>query len=133
MKFVMRLMVQETHLDFLGHMNNATYLEILEQARWEMVTDRGFGIKEIQQQKKGPVILQINIRFLKELMLRESIEIHTTPEKMNSKIGKVKQEIFNSKNELACEAEFTIGFMDLVERKLISASSEWNRALGFES
>ena len=54
MKFVMKLMVQETHLDFLGHMNNATYLEILEQARWEMITDRGFGIKEIQQQKKDP-------------------------------------------------------------------------------
>jgi acyl-CoA thioesterase FadM len=45
----------------------------------------------------------------------------------------VKQQIYNSKNELACEAEFTIGFMDLVERKLISASTDWDRALGFDS
>ena len=132
MKFTMQMQIQETHLDFMGHVNNATYLEILEQARWEMVTERGYGLKEILKYRKGPVILQVQIKFIKELTLREKIEIHSLPEKMNSKIGKIKQEIYNSKGQLACEAEFTIGFMDLDERKLVTPSSEWNQVLGLE-
>ena len=126
------MLVLEIHLDSFGHMNNATYLQIFEQARWDMITERGFGIKEIHELKKGPVILEANVKFLKELKLREPIEIHTFPEKMTSKIGKVRQEIYNSKNQLACEAVFTVGFFDLHERKLISPTPEWNRALGFD-
>jgi thioesterase-3 len=132
MKHICKMTVQEIHLDSFGHMNNATYLQILEQARWDMITERGFGLKDIHHHKKGPVILEVNVKFLKELKLREPIEIHTFPEKMVSKIAKLRQEIRNSNNQLACEAFFTVGFFDLVDRKLISPIPEWNHALGFE-
>ena len=37
--------VVETHLDFMGHMNNATYLQVFEEARWEIVVHRGYDYK----------------------------------------------------------------------------------------
>ena len=54
--FYYEMMIREHHLDSYGHVNNATYVEILEEARWECITQRGYGYKEVQQQKKGPVI-----------------------------------------------------------------------------
>ena len=45
--------VQETHLDSFGHMNNAVYLEIFENARWDFIHNRGFGYKHIQQEYKS--------------------------------------------------------------------------------
>ena len=69
--------VKESHLDTFGHINNATYLQILEEARWNLITERGFGLNYIQQIKQGPVILEVNIKFLKEIGLRENIKITT--------------------------------------------------------
>ena len=32
------LVIREQHLDTFGHVNNAKYLEILEEARWDLIT-----------------------------------------------------------------------------------------------
>ena len=41
--------VRETHLDTFGHMNHAKYLEIFEQARWELINEGGYGLKKIKE------------------------------------------------------------------------------------
>mgnify|MGYP002626401055 CR=1 FL=1 len=69
------VLIKEKHLDTMGHMNNATYLQLFEEARWDLITANGFGLKEIQQKKQGPTILEINLRFKKEIRL-----IAPTPE-----------------------------------------------------
>ena len=40
--------ISEAHLDSFGHVNNARYFELLEQARWDLITERGFGIDTIR-------------------------------------------------------------------------------------
>ena len=51
--------VLESHLDSFNHMNHATYFQIFEQARWELITSRGFGLKEIIETQIGPTILDV--------------------------------------------------------------------------
>ena len=111
-------------------MNNAKYLEIFEQARWELITKNGFGMKEVFIKKIGPVILDLQCRFKKELKLREKIRVDTTTISYEKKIGKLSQKIFNSQNEICCEAEFTIALWDTVQRKLIAPTPEWLKAIG---
>lgn len=124
------LIVREHHLDTFGHVNNAVYLEILEEARWEIITSNGFGLKDIARTGMGPVILEIQIRFFKELKLRQNIVIKTQSTPLQSKVGILKQWIENEDGEKCCEADFKVGLFDLKQRKLIAPTSEWKKALG---
>lgn len=122
--------IKEHHLDTFGHVNNAVYLELYEEARWERITQNGYGLKEVHQLKKGPIILDVSVKFLKELKLREDIQITVRTESYTGKIGTLVQQMINSKGEVASEARFTIGFFDLQARKLILPTPEWLHAIG---
>lgn len=123
------LTILETYLDMLGHMNHAIYLTLFEEARWELVTERGFGLEKMMETGVGPAILEIKIRYLKEIKLRDQIIIETELGEFQDKIGKMKQRMLRGE-EVCCTAEFTFGMMDLKERKLVMPPAEWLKAVG---
>lgn len=124
------LVIKEHHLDTFGHVNNATYLQLFEEARWELITERGFGMAEIMKRRQGPVVLEIQIKFIRELRLREKIQINFETIDQRGKIGHFKQQMMNDLGEVACEATFTVGFFDLSARKLIDPTEDWKKAVG---
>ncbi len=124
------LTILERQLDTFGHVNNAKYLEIFEEARWDMVTEGGFGIEDIKISGTGPVVLAVNVKFKKELKLREKIRVSTTTVSYNKKIAMIRQSITNESDEVCAEADFTMGFFDTIARRLISPSEKWKLALG---
>lgn len=125
------IVISEAHLDSFGHVNNARYFELLEQARWDLITDRGFGIETIRNTRTGPTILEINIRFLRELRPRDVVVIRTEMISYERKIGKLRQQMLKDGN-VACDAVFTIGLFDLEKRRLIEPTPEWAYAVGLE-
>ena len=121
-----QITIKENHLDTFGHVNNATYLELYEQARWEALNDHGVSVKKITEDQIGPVLLRVDLKFRKELLLRENIEIRSELiDRPNPKVMKIKQEMIKSSGEVACEAVFDIGVMDLVKRKLVRLEGVW--------
>jgi len=127
--YMMRIL--ERHLDTFGHVNNATVLEILEEARWDFITNRGYSLEHIQKTGFGPIILEINIRYKREMRLREVIKISTKTTKVEKKIVWLHQEIHNEKGDLMVEAELVSGLFDLKERKLVAPTQEWLKAVAF--
>lgn len=127
-----QILIRESHLDTFGHVNNATYLSLMEEARWDIITKNGFGLKEIQQKGQGPVILEINLVFKKELRLRETVFIETALVAAEGKIQTMRQRILNDKNQECTVAEFKFGLFDTKQRKLIDPTPEWLRALGYQ-
>lgn len=125
--------VSEAHLDSFGHMNNARYLEVFEQARWDLVTARGFGMSQIRETSTGPVILEVAIKFLRELAPREAIVVRSQLLSYERKIGKLRQQILKSDGTVACDAVFTFGLFDLQRRKLIEPTPAWAYAVGLET
>lgn len=125
------ILIKETYLDLYGHVNNATYLTLFEEARWDFVNRNGYGFNEIKKTGLGPIILEISIRYLKELRLREEIIIQTTTLSYDKKIGKLEQKMIRGKEE-CCVASFTIGLFNLKERKLVLPTKEWLNAIGIE-
>lgn len=123
------LTIKEFHLDTFGHVNNATYLQIYEEARWELITTKGYGLDKIRKSGQGPIILEINLKFLKELRLRENIIIHTQSLGYQGKIGKLKQWITDSKGNICSEVEMVLGLFDTKERKLIEPTEDWLNAV----
>lgn len=125
-----KLQVLEAHLDSFGHMNNATYLQILEEARWDLITSRGYGYDKIHETKIGPTILEINLQFKKEIRLREIITIETRVKDYSKVVGNLVQEVKGPDGDMRCIAHFKIGLFDMNKRKLIAATPEWLHAVG---
>jgi acyl-CoA thioester hydrolase len=124
--------IREHHLDTFGHVNNAAYLEILEEARWDLVTRNGYGLDEVHRLEVGPVVLEARLRFVREIRNRQQVTIRTWLESYAGKIGTLKQEIRDETDELCTEARFTIGLFDMATRRLVRPTPEWIRALGLQ-
>jgi len=119
-------LILEQYLDGYGHVNNASYLTLLEEARWDLIDKKGFGFEKIMQDQIGPIVLEVNLRFTKELRLREWIEIQTQLLSYQGKIGQIEQKIIKKEDSsVAAHAVLKIGLFDLKNRKLISPTPEW--------
>ena len=133
-RFEQKVQIKETHLDLFGHVNNAVYLQIFEDVRWDLIVSKGFDVAQIQRSKTGPVILECNIKFMKELHARENVTVTVesmpTENPTHAKIHKLRQQMITDKGEVACEAIFTYGLFDLQNRKLIAPTPEWKAAVG---
>lgn len=131
--FEYELVIKESHLDSFGHVNNAVYVQLYEEARWDFITKNGFGLEVIQKDQVGPVLLDLQVKFKREIKNREIIKIQSqTRELMNSKMMVLEQKMIKSDGRIASEAVFTVGFFDMKLRKLIDASPSWLKAVGIK-
>lgn len=128
-----RMLILEGHLDTFGHVNNAAYMEILEEARWDLITRNGYGLEEVQRSRVGPVVLEAHLRFARELRNRQAVTIRTWVESYSGRVGRLVQHVLDDAGEVCCSAQFTIGLFDLAARKLIRPTPEWVRALGLQA
>jgi len=126
------LKIREGHLDSFGHVNNSKYLEIFEEARWEILDSHGYGLKKVHEVKQGPVILDLRVQFQRELRNREQIKIKSYVTVAGEKIFVMRQVMYKASGEEACIADFTFGLFDMALRKLIPATAAWKKALGLE-
>ena len=126
--------ILEQHLDTFGHVNNAVYLSIYEEARWDFITKNGLGVKQILESKIGPVLLDLNLTFKSELNNREKIKIvsQARPEMRNKYVMVLDQKILKENGKVASTITISVGLMDLEQRKLISPTTEWLAALGLQ-
>ena len=124
--------ISEAHLDSFGHLNHARYFELFEQARWDIITERGFGIDVIRRTQTGPVILEASAKFLRELAPRETVIIRSELLSYERKIGKMRQQMIKEDGEVACDATFVFGLFDIAKRRLIDPSPEWAYAVGLD-
>ncbi len=122
--------IHETNLDVFGHMNNAAYLRLFEEARWELMASNNYGLQVIKASGLGPTILEITIKFLRELNARNQVRIESEVLSYHKKIGKLEQRLFRGE-ELCCTAVFTIGLFSLTERRLVLPTPEWLLAIGY--
>lgn len=127
------VLIREFHLDSFGHVNNAAYVMLYEEARWDFITKNGFGLNEIQKLQVGPVILDLSVRFKREIKNREKIKITSrTVEIIRPKIMVLEQNMIKEDGKVASEARFTVGFFDMRQRKLIDSTPEWLKAVGIK-
>jgi len=126
-------LIYETWLDSFGHVNHAKYLELFEQARWDWLSAYAISTETIQSSGIGPVVLEVNVRYLRELKAREHIRITTELVEFQKKTFKIAQHMHRIEDGvLASELHLTGGILDLKARKLIVPPQEWHRALGLD-
>ena len=130
-KYLYPIIIKETYLDLFGHVNNAMYLTLFEEARWDFITKNGYGLQKIQETGEGPMLLDIQLKFIKEIRTRDEIVIESSLLSYEKKIGKLSQEM-NRKGEICCTVTMTFGLFSLKERKLILPTPAWLKAMGLD-
>ena len=128
--FTYNLTILEHHLDTFGHVNNAVYLELYEQARWQFIHDGGWGMKEVQERQIGPVILELNLKFKKELKLRDEITIVSTTTEIERDMFMTIHQEMKIGDVVHSEIDLKFGLFDMQKRRLIKPTPEWLKAIG---
>lgn len=112
------------HLDVYQHVNNARYLEILEEARWECITP----IKEsavFKQKDWITIVAHISINYKQPIVLGDVIDIHTWIGETGRKSMTFQQQIFKKgASRLVAEAFIKFVVYDVKAQKSIFINDE---------
>lgn len=125
--------VSESDLDVFGHVNNANYLKLYENARWDFINKNQHGLERIQKERKGPVLLEVHLKFRRELKIGHKILILSQCQKLEARFLTLRQVMVRDDLMLSSEAIFNIGYFDLDTRKLIEPDFTWLNAVGFKN
>lgn len=102
----MAISVRSYHLDGYGHVNNARYLEFLEEARWAFFERHGLSelLDGIQM-----VVSRIDIRYRRSAAEGDILETEIVLEEVLPRQVKFRQAIvFADSRKAAVEAEVTL-------------------------
>ncbi len=90
-----RLKVRSYELDFFQHVNNAVYLNYIEQARVEVLESAGFTLDDFLAQKILPVVVNININYRRMSHLNDEIVIFTHVSRVGTSSFVMRHEAYN--------------------------------------
>ena len=122
-----RIMVRGYHLDFYGHVNNARYLEFLEEARWRLV-ESSTSLRTWHERGLAFVVVRIEIDYRLPALLGDELRIVSTLARIGGRSGVIRQEVLRGEERVA-EAEVTFVVVDTATQKAVALTGEVRAAL----
>jgi thioesterase-3 len=111
MSFESTFKIRSFHTDSFGHVNNARYLELLEEARWQFAEHHGL-VQLLNEENLGFIIMELNLRFRLPIFERDTIKVSTSLISLGSDLGEVEQLIRKEDRKLAAKSMFTFVLID---------------------
>ncbi len=128
-----RIKVRGFHCDLYGHVNNARYLEFLEEARWDLV-ETAPRLATLGDQGLGFIVASINIEYKRPVGLGEVVEIRSEITDFATKRAVMRQEVFNlNTGKTSALAQVTFAIIDLTTGRSVPLDAErraWFSASG---
>jgi len=121
--------VRGYHLDVYQHVNNARYLEFLEEARWEWL-EVAEAFHWLQEQKLALVVVNININYRRPAVLGDVLVIDSEITQLNGKSGIIAQRVLLAGQEtVVADAVLTFVCIDLRTQKAVALEGELRERL----
>lgn len=112
MEFVTRIKVRGFHEDRFGHVNNARYLEFLEEGRWDYLDAHGpqDGFPALGV---FPVVVHLAISYRRPTSAGDIVRVSTQVAEAGSRKIVMRQKIYQeATDKLCCDAEVIIVLVD---------------------
>ncbi|MEV1024736.1 thioesterase family protein [Streptomyces sp. NPDC050264] len=122
--FSVRVEVRGYETDSQGHLNQAVYLQYAEHARWSILRHGGIEQSKLLGHGVGPVALETNIRYLRELRAGDLVDVDCVFEWGEGKTFRIRQTVKKSDGTVSAEVASVGGLLDLTERKLVKDPRE---------
>ena len=118
------------HIDIFSHVNNARYLEFMEEARW-VVIDKYIDLKRMQAKGIIFVVVNININYRRPASMGDILELYLGLTKIGGKSAVFYQEIrLKGTDTVVADAQVTFVFSDKNTGKAVKIDDEIKRLIG---
>ncbi len=112
------------HIDVYQHVNNARYLEFMEEARWQWLENLP-AFHWMQQNNIAFVVVNININYRSPAVLGDVLRIDSTLLRLNGKSGVISQAMTRmADNAPVVDATVTFACIDLVTQRALPLEGE---------
>lgn len=133
MSHLTQIRVRGYHLDLYGHVNNARYLEFLEEARWAWF-ESGGDVNRFQDRGWGFAAVNINISYRRPALLGEVLEIRTSLGRFGRKSSVIRQDVvLADSGQRVADADVTFCIIDLASGRALALDDELRAALGAQT
>ena len=120
METAIEIPVRSTEVDFLGHVNNAKYLEYMEWGREDWYSQADCSFEKLADRGLGTATVNITINYRNECGLGDVLIVKTRPVKVGNSSFVLLQELFKKESGVkVSDAHVTTVLMDLKTRKSI--------------
>ena len=121
--------VRGYHLDVYQHVNNARYLEFLEEARWDGL-EQEEGFQWMTANRIAFVVVNININYRRPAVLGDLLKVSSQVEQLNGKSGVLSQVItLEPEGQVVVDAQITFVCIDLTTQKALPLEGELRERL----
>jgi acyl-CoA thioester hydrolase len=127
--FSVPVTVRGYETDTQGHLNQSVYLNYAEHARWSLLQAAGITQAALVGKGVGPVALETTIRFRRELLAGDEVEVTCAFAWSGGRTFGIEQTIRRADGTVSAEITAVGGLMDLKTRKLVADPGEYFRAL----
>jgi thioesterase-3 len=119
-----KIKVRGYHLDMYQHVNNARYLEFLEEARWNYV-ESVISPEELMKSGYGFAVVNININYRIPAYNNQVLEIRSRMDNISRRSATIHQEIIlESTTTKIADADVTFVIIDTKTGKSIPLEGE---------
>lgn len=112
--------VSADHIDELGHVNNARFLEYFERGRIDWYNCCGDFPDPKRRPRLGTVVVNINVNFRRECFRGDRLRVVTGPLSRGRKSYVLAQRLLNAGGDVVADAEITSVVMDLDTRRTVA-------------
>ena len=106
------LKIRGYHLDLFGHVNNARYLEFLEEARWAAF-EKTVDLEQMARRGRAFTVVNININYRKPALMNDVLRVETRIAEWRRRSAVVRQEVINIQSgETVADADVTFVIFD---------------------
>ncbi|MET9134233.1 acyl-CoA thioesterase [Streptomyces antibioticus] len=130
--FSVRVTVRGYETDTQGHVNQSVYLNYAEHARWSLLHAAGITQTALQARGVGPVALETTIRYRRELLAGDEVDITCAFLWGEGKTFRIEQTIRRADGTVSAEITAVGGLLDLKERRLVADPREHFKELASE-
>lgn len=119
---ITEIKVRGYHVDLYGHVNNARYLELLEEARWNHF-ESTVDYEEFKRNGWAFILVNININYRKPAVPGDVLHIHTAHKSHTSRSMTMHQIIkLNGTETVVADADITFVVLDAKTERVVSLS-----------
>ncbi|EKS7106371.1 MULTISPECIES: YbgC/FadM family acyl-CoA thioesterase [Enterobacter cloacae complex] len=124
-----KIKVRGYHIDVYQHVNNARYLEFLEEARWDGL-ESSESFQWMTSHNIAFVVVNININYRRPAVLGDVLTITSQLQQLNGKSGVLTQAVTLDPEGLAvADALITFVCIDLKTQKALPLEGELREKL----
>lgn len=110
--------VYSWNCDHMGHMNVMYYINMFDQASWNVFTTIGLSAKYLKENHRGMAALEQQIQYKREVLAGDSIYIESEILEAKKKIMKMRHVMKNVADDgIVAETTITSCHIDTLKRK----------------